>query len=94
MIMSIKNFVDAQGQHKKHPNTFYAPSKDELSKITKGNTVKVSIGGERFWVTVSKVDGNHIDGQVDNDLIHTEIHGFVDGDPISFCKEHIFQIYE
>ncbi len=92
--VATRSFVDAQKQHKKHPETFYAPSKGVLSEIKKGSIVKVSVGGERFWVIVSKVGGNHIDGQVDNDLICTDSHSLVCGDMISFHKKNIFQIYK
>jgi hypothetical protein len=87
-------FVDAQEMHKLHPRTFWAPSKAELAKVRDGSIVKVSIGGERFWVQVRKVKGSKVTGVIDNDLISTNEHGLSYGDKITFEKRHIHDIYK
>lgn len=87
-------FVNAQEMHELHPGTFFAPSEEDLSQIKPGVSVKVSIGRERFWVTVTNVDGDEITGSVDNDLIFTEEHGLNYGDIISFKKENVYNIYD
>lgn len=86
-------FVNAQEQARLHPETFEAPSKAELDAIVEGSTVKVSIGGERFWNQVTKVDGSIITATVDNDLVCTKTHGLKYGDTITFVKDNIFMIY-
>lgn len=86
-------FIDAQKMHLENPKTFEVPTKKELSKIVKGSTVKVSIGSERFWNTVEKVENNKITAIVDNNLIHTDKHGYILGDNIEFNKSNIYQIY-
>ena len=85
--------LDAQELHKKHPNTFWAPSEKDLKDIQIGNNVKVCVSEERFWVFVEKVDGDTIEGKVNNDLINTFKHGLSDGDDVKFSKRHVYQIY-
>jgi hypothetical protein len=57
-------FVDAQLMHKEHPTTFGCPSKEELDVLKVGDTVKICTGGERFWTTIEKIDGNKITATV------------------------------
>ena len=84
------NFVDAQEMVKVHPETFYAPSKDELDDISIGDFVKVCDNDERFWVIVEEIDGDTITGVVDNDLIRD--HSFSCGSKISFDKCNVYNI--
>ena len=83
--------VDAQAMHKKNPKTFKVPSKAKLKKIKKGDTVKISAGGERFWVTVSSVKGNKVCGKVDNDT--SACKKFSYGKKVCFQKKHIHAIW-
>lgn len=84
-------FVDAQEMHKNNPDTFDAPDNDELNAIKVGSTVKVCNERERFWVTVTGVDGEKITGEVNNNLLDNDEYDL--GDPIVFEKKHIYDIY-
>ncbi len=92
--MNDYTFVDAQEMGKLHPDSFYAPSKDDLAKIKAGDFVKVSIAGERFWVKVTKVELPHIIGEVDNQLLNSYQHGYSLGSKIVFKPENVFDIME
>ena len=56
--------------------------------MKKGDFVKISRGGERFWVILSKI-GSECVGTVDNDLIFTNAHGIKLGDTVRFPKDQI-----
>jgi hypothetical protein len=84
-------FVNAQEMMKKHPETFYAPSKEELDNIKIGDSVKVCVEDkERFWVTVTEIDGENITGEVDNVLIDVDLEL---GEIIKFKKENVYNIF-
>lgn len=86
-------FINAQQQKLDNPNTFDAPSQDELDAIKLDDSLKVCIGGERFWTTVTEVKGQQIKAIVDNHLINCEEHGLDYGDEVEFNKHHIYDIY-
>ena len=89
----MSDFLDAQEQNEKHPDTFYAPSQELLDLLTSDDQwVKVCENRERFWVEVKEVDGDKISGCVDNDLVFE--HDFKCGDTINFEKRHILQMYK
>ena len=89
----MKDFINAQEMAKEHPDTFEAPTIEELEGLKKDASVKVAIGGERFWAKIVSIDNGEIKATVDNDLLCTDEHGFKLGDTISFRKEHIYDIY-
>lgn len=91
--MKKPNFINAQQMHRKHPQTFYAPSPQELNALKVGDSVKVCTADERFWVTLTQI-GQTLTGTVDNDLVNTNIHGLKLGDTVQFNREHIYNIYE
>jgi len=90
--------INAQEMAEKHPETFYAPSKEDLEALEAGLSVKVCLadeecgGMERFWVTISSIEDGEITGIVDNDLIYTEFHGFACGDEITLKPENIYEV--
>lgn len=84
-------FIDAQEMSQLHPDTFEAPTSDDLNQIKEGTIVKVSNGEERFWTHVIKVDGDKITAEVDNNLIGE--YGYNLGDPIEFEKRHVYSIW-
>lgn len=86
----MSEFLDAQKQHKKYPDTFWVPSQDLLDSISTANYVKICDNHERFWVEVMEVDGDKITGRVDNDLVHE--HNFKCDDTIKFEKRHVMDI--
>ena len=85
-------FIDAQEQHKLHPDTFYAPSNEELDSLKKGDIVKVCNGEERFWTRILSINGDKIKATVDNDLLDADDYDC--GDTISFEKRHIYNIWD
>ena len=54
-------FIDAQEQHKQSPESFDAPSNEELDNLKKGDTVKVCNGKERFWTIILSITKDKID---------------------------------
>lgn len=95
-VMKKVKLIDAQKMNKLHPTTFEVPSKEELDGIKEGDSVKIGtkVGiGERFWVTVTSVDGGAIKGVVNNDLVLTHEHGLVFDDEIEFKKKNVYSIY-
>lgn len=89
----MATFVNAQKMAKEHPNTFEAPTASELCRIGKGTFVKVCADEvERFWVKITKRNGNQLTGVVDNDLFFTGQHGLVCGDEIFFGTECVYSI--
>jgi hypothetical protein len=88
------DFTNAQEMRLKHPETFHAPSKEDLDNLKPNNFIKIGVCGERFWVQVKEVNGNEIKGVVDNDLIHSDEHGYYCNDTINVQKQHVMNILE
>ncbi|HSG31860.1 MAG TPA: hypothetical protein VLB82_09975 [Thermodesulfobacteriota bacterium] len=91
--MKDLQFEDAQQIFSEHPDTFYAPSKEELETITEGSLVKICVCNERFWTIVKSVDGETIVATVNNQLIESDEHNLFLGDEITFEKKNIYNIY-
>jgi hypothetical protein len=85
-----EQFVDAQEMAKNHPDTFEAPTREELDSISVGDYVKICAEPERFWVIVEQIDGDKITGTVNNDLVCTGKHGLENEDKIMFEKRHVY----
>ena len=93
--MQNLQFVDAQQMHKEHPDTFDVPSQDELDNLKIDDSVKVCANhAERFWVTITEINGEKITGLIDNDLLYTNTHGLKFQDIITFFKCHIYDIWQ
>ena len=86
-------FVNAQEMAIKNPETFDAPTKEELEVIKVGDIVKVSTGNERFWTIVTEINGEEIKATVNNDLVMEENEDLTLDTVISFKKENIYDIY-
>lgn len=84
-------FIDAQEMAQLHPDTFEAPSTEELNQIKEGSIVKICNGEERFWTTVIKIDKSKVTAAVDNQLLGDYDYDF--GDVIEFEKRHIYSIF-
>lgn len=86
-------FENAREMSKKHPETFYAPSSQELSKLKEGHFVKVCVNSERFWCEIVEVDqeSESIKASVANELIYSDI---AVGEELSFKFENIYDIYQ
>lgn len=73
---------------RRYPDTFHLPN---LTGLKAGDIVKVSNGGERFWVILT--DTNTDDtcrGVVDNSLVSPC--GYDAGDTLLFEKRNIYQV--
>lgn len=88
-------FNDAQELQKIYPATFEAPSVEELAAVRPGSLVKICADDvERFWVVVTEVAGDKVQGTVDNDLLHSSVHQLKSDDIVSFELRHIYQIFQ
>ena len=86
-------FIDAQKMAKENPDTFFAPSTNELNEIKEGSLVKIAVDGERFWVEVILVSNDKIVGKVGSYLIMTDEHGLNFDDKVEFEKKNIYSIF-
>lgn len=82
-------FEDAQKLKKQHPQTFYAPEPEELSRIRPGDFVKVCAYRERFWAEVISIKDGTITARIDNDLLTQWLRY---NDIIKFKAEHVHNI--
>ena len=90
MIIPKHKFVNAQRMHKKHPKSFLVPSSKELNGLNVGDIVKVCAYRERFWVKITQIDGDKLQGRVDNILITNKLSY---NDIIAFEKKNIYTIF-
>ncbi|EFC38885.1 predicted protein [Naegleria gruberi] len=79
---------NAQQIARRHPDTFGAPSREELNSIQKGSLVKIE---ERFWVKVLKVSAKYLIGIIDNDLVSGQ--DYTLGDLILFKKNEVYEVF-
>jgi len=85
-------FENAQELAKRYPETFGAPSAEDLKSIKVGDFVKVCAGDERFWVEVEKMSKGTIYGRVDNNLIRVDVHGLAYNSRVRLKPENIYSI--
>ena len=85
-------FTDASMMARKHPDTFERPGEDELEALHPGDFVKVCTADERFWVKLTNVAGENLEGVVDNDLICTDDHGLKLGDVVLIEVDHVYSV--
>lgn len=88
MARVINGLIDAQSMALKHPDTFEAPSIEDLGRLSAGDWVKVCRNNERFWVAVIDVADGFITGKVDNHLISNRIPV---GTEIFFRAKNVFE---
>lgn len=72
------------------------PSAEELGDLAIGDFVKVGSGvngqgSEAFWVIIDRIDGDSIYGEVNNQLRHTDHHGYFSGQKIVLDMSNVFQ---
>ena len=80
-------FVNAQKMRERHPETFEAPSYEELTAIKPGDYLKVCLNEERFWTKVVSISRDAIIATVENDLV---INNLPCDTLVEFHKHHIF----
>ena len=68
------------------------PTAVEIAEIVPGNSVRICVCQEDFWVEIVDIIEGVIVGTVDNDLTKTE-HGLTKGDVVQFHKDSVFQIF-
>ncbi len=83
---------DAQQMAKDHPDSFHAPSQNELDSIEIGYSVKICDGEERFWIIVKEIkeDNLTIIGEINNNLIGDQ--SYILGDLVQFTKNNIYNV--
>ena len=81
--------TDAQEMARKHPDTFEAPTLDELVAIAPGDSVKICVTAarERFWTLVESVQGDMIHATVDN---HLDGLDWPPGKMLVFERKHVY----
>jgi len=88
--------INAAEMGRAHPDTFYYAPKKVLDSIRPGDLIKVcdqSEFPERFWVEVTKSDGNGLFvGRVDNYLFPDKPYNF--GTLIRFGVENVFDLWQ
>ena len=79
-------------QNKRYPQSFWIPSMEQLDTLRVGDFAKVIAPGERFWVYIHEHNGNNFVGEINNDLVGTDLHKLKYGDLIAFKRENICDI--
>jgi len=79
-------------RNKQYPKTFWIPSMSKLSSLQVGDFAKVIAPGERFWVIIRERKGNEFVGEINNDLVGTDLHKLKYGDLIAFKRDNICDI--
>jgi hypothetical protein len=92
MKLKVPALIDAQLMHRQNPKTFWAPDREILALIEKGDHVRISTGDERFWVQVEDIDGETVTGRVDNELLFTETHHLKLNDRVIFDKRCVYAV--
>lgn len=82
---------DAQTLAILNPITFEALPQKHLNQLRIQDMVKISNGGERFWVTIDAICDDEIVGTVDNHLISENL-DYNYGDKVRFHKKNVYQI--
>lgn len=88
----MANFIDAQRMAQEYPDSFQVPTFDELQAVAVGDNVKVCTGGERFWVKVTKVEGQVFAGTINSDLVCSHVHHLKFDDPVTVSAHHVYDI--
>lgn len=86
------NLIDAQEMAHKYPNTFEAPSAQELANIMPGDFIKICVEPERFWVKITAINPGLLTGVISNDLVYTNRHGLDCDQIISVEPRHVYAI--
>lgn len=87
----LPSLTDAQEMAKKHPDTFDAPTKQELSVLKKGSIVKVCFDDqERMWASLERKEKKGWVAKLDNDPMTVP---YQLGDLFYLEPKHIYAIY-
>ena len=61
--------------------------------LSLGCSVKINNGRERFYVTVTQIDGDKIVGLIDNHLLKLGKLPYTYGDTVCFERKHIWHVH-
>lgn len=81
--------LDAQYIARLHNRTHSVPAKSELEALAPGDMVKVGTADEHFWLDLTAVNGNVLEGCVNTRLLSTPLHV---GEAIRCRKAHVFKV--
>jgi hypothetical protein len=90
--------IDGEKRNAEHPDTFEIPSAEDRADLEVGTYAKIGVEGEdgmpgeRFWVLVQENAGGRFKGEINNDLVYTDLHGLSGGDTIEFGPEHVLTL--
>jgi hypothetical protein len=87
-----QQFVEAHVMHSLAPNKYRIPTKEDLYKLKVGDSVKVCVENECFWVEITELSKKLVTGRVDNDMVFTDEHGLKYNDTVNFAKKHIIEV--
>jgi hypothetical protein len=90
--------IDAQEQHRLHPETFEVPSADALDALRAGDHVKAifgappgsQLGAERMWIFITAVDGDVIRGRLDSDPLFVRLRY---GEELQLERRHVCDVW-
>ena len=93
------HLVDARKRNREHPDTFYIPSKEEITALTVGSFIKLGFevddndadaSSERMWVEITSIDSDKFVGKLSNDP--ATIRGLKYNDTIHFSDINILNV--
>ena len=97
--MSLFTLDDPRPNAAEAPYTYFLPLPDHLAALQRDDSVKLVFrptasgtkwDAERMWVTVTRVDGDHLEGVLDNHP--DDIPGLEAGASVSFFLWHVIAI--
>ncbi len=92
MTPLLDKLVDARRMARRHPGTFRLSDPVDLASLAPGDAVKVCRDEERFWVTLTAVDGERLTGTVANRLVMpSNAHLFL-GLTVGVEKRHVYAV--
>lgn len=89
--MSLR-LIDAQSLHRLRHRTFDIPTDAELGALAVGHHAKIAANGELFWVVITDVVGDELNGELKKELLLKNEHGLSCGDTITFKRQHVFDV--
>ena len=97
--MKQPNLVNAVQYSELHTE-FEVPAHTDRVSLRPGDVAKICVRiegepklhGERFWVLIATNRDGVYTGTVDNELVHTELHGLKNGDSVAFDYRHIYAL--
>lgn len=89
--MGIFFFLDARESNKNNPDTFHIFDEEHYQELKVGDSVKVQLKKESFWVDVTEIVDGKITGMINSFLLinrHLKVH-----DKVNFQFKNILDIF-